>query len=251
MKNIILALLLSCLSSVSFSHNLGFDPRFYTEYAPEFYPEDYSQEVISNEHLTFVLYFNFDFQYDKERYIEAASQWLSIIKKVDGKDQHTIHIVIIVSDHVEEYGLAAVEEYDNKIPSMGIIWISPDLHDPDFDPKSLKPTILHEFAHILGVGTSSDEFVKESKQIAGNGFCMENSKAVKAYNEIYNRDYDCLPFSDDGHLYDYVNGTDKKRDLDSSGQTVPPMPHELMANGDDLGPVTLSIIDDLGFKLYD
>jgi hypothetical protein len=29
------------------------------------------------------------------------------------------------------------------------------------------------------------------------------------------------------------------------------MPKELMANGDDLGPVTLSIIDDLGFELYD
>ncbi|WP_135442374.1 hypothetical protein [Vibrio tasmaniensis] len=251
MKRLTLALILSCLSSVSYSQDLGFDPRFYTEYAPEFNPEFYSKEVISNDHLTIVLNFDFDFKYDKERYIEAASQWLSVIKKVDGKDQHTINIVIIVSEHVEEYALAAVEEFENKIPSFGIIWISSDLHDPDFDPRTLKPTILHEFAHILGVGTSSDEFIADSKEIAGKGFCMESSKAVSAYNEIYNRDYECLPFSDDGHLYDYINGADDERGKDSKGRTIPPMPNELMANGDDFGAVTLSIIDDLGFELYD
>ncbi|MGF1837608.1 hypothetical protein [Vibrio atlanticus] len=239
MKKLTLALILSFLSSVSYSQD------------SEFYPEYYSQEVISNDHLTFVLNFDLDFKYDKERYIEAANKWLGIIKKVDGKDQHTINIEIIVSDDVEEYGLAAVEEYEDNIPSLGIIWISSDLHELDFDPKSYKPTILHEFAHILGVGTSSDVFIDDSKEIAGKGFCMESSKAVTAYNEAYNRDYECLPFSDGGHLYDYINGTDDKRGKDSKGRTIPPMPKELMANGDDLGPVTLSIIDDLGFELYD
>ena len=210
---------------------------------------DKNFKTVTNGGLTLELNFEQAEGYGQQRYVTAAKEWLKYVLSVDDKQSHTIYIDVIIQDDLDSDGMATIEEFQSGMPYHGVIWMHSNTHEQDFDPDNYKATIMHEFGHIFGVGTMTENFIKHVDDIDGLGFCMENSKAVKAYNENYDRDYQCLPFAESGHLYDYIMADDQKRGADSNGYEIKPMTNELMANGESIGIITLSLIDDLGFEV--
>lgn len=204
---------------------------------------------VQNESITINLRFN-EFQgLDKQRYVDAAKEWLEVVKSVEGREHHTLDIDIVVTDTIESDGLALVEESvpigGLEIPTYGVIWMHANTHQPNFEVASYKGTILHEIGHILGIGSTTDPFIVDHiDEINGSGFCKDNSVALATYNRLYNTQFTCLPFSTNGHLYDDIQSEDEPR-----GNHVPPMTQEVMANGNDIRPITLAVLDDIGYQV--
>lgn len=211
------------------------------------------QTAATNDKLTI----NFNFDSNKhiasEPYIAGANKWLNEILSVDGKKSHTIYIDVIVQESKGGNGAATIYETETvnglEIPNSGAIMIGKHTYAEGFDQTEFHANIVHEIGHVLGIGITTDRFLKHSDEVKGMAFCMENSKAVQSYNQIYSRNYSCLPFSESGHLYDYVVADDQERKSDNNGQEVPPMTLEVMANGNDIGIIGLKLLDDLGYRI--
>jgi hypothetical protein len=226
-------------------------------------PENISKTV-TNGNLVFELIFmgKLSLQNNNEKswnielqqpYINAANKWLSALTAVDGKALHTIKIKIFVKALDGGNGQAGPDSEekvgDFLIPTSGELTIANHTYAEGFDPIEFYANILHEMGHIIGIGSYTETYMKQDAAYKGNVFRVDDSVAVKTYNEIYGTFFDFVPMSDDGgHLYDYVLQEDKKRVLDN-GMAIPPLTKEFMANGTIFGAVTLAVLDDIGYQV--
>ncbi|WP_234494364.1 hypothetical protein [Vibrio maritimus] len=218
---------------------------------------------VTNDHLTLNLNFCnqltlHDGQQAKwtdsriQPYLSASKRWLEVILAVDGVDQHSLDIDFYVVPMDNANGMAGPEaEIDvnwRLIPTEGSVFIGSHTYEPGFDQVEFNANILHEMGHVFGIGAYSMDYTRHDGQL-GKVFMVRDSQAVKRFNEQYKVDYRELPISDDGgHLYDSKWSEDKKR-YDKNGRPVPDMSAELMANGNLIGPVTLGMLDDLGYQV--
>jgi hypothetical protein len=185
-------------------------------------------------------------------YERAAKRWLEVLTAVDGADKHTLDINFYVVPLEDANGMAGPEdEIDiswRLIPTKGSVFIGSHTYEPGFDQVEFNANILHEMGHVFGVGAYSTDYTRHDGQL-GKVFLVKDSQAVKRFNRQYQVNYRELPISDDGgHLYDSKWSEDKKR-YDKNGVPVPDMSQELMANGTLIGPVTLGLLDDLGYQV--
>ncbi|WP_418641688.1 hypothetical protein ACNUDM_11275 [Vibrio chaetopteri] len=248
------ALLLLSLTSNSHAEAFDFDN------AP---CERSAARTVSNDHLELNLHFCNQLirhngkksKWTDERitpYLSAANRWLEVIVAVDDIEQHTLDINFHVVPMDNANGMAGPEaEIDvnwRLIPTEGSVFIGSHTYQPGFDPVEFNANILHEMGHVFGVGAYSMDYTRRDSQL-GNLFMVRDSQAVKRFNEQYKASFRELPISDDGgHLYDSKGSEDEKR-YDKNGQPVPNMSQELMANGTLIGPVTLGMLDDLGYQV--
>ena len=222
-----------------------------------------AQKTVSNDHLTLAFQFCNKIELSNrnraewsDRYMEAYQRaglrWLEVLTAVEGIDQHRIDIDVYVVPLEDANGMAGPEEEIDVnwrlIPTKGSIFIGSHTYVPQFDAVEFRANLLHEIGHVLGIGAYSEDYTRTDGQL-GNVFKVKDSQAVKMYNQAFDVDYRVLPMSDDGgHLYDPQWGDDEKR-YDKNGRPVPPMTQELMANGDKIGPVTMGLLDDLGYQV--
>ncbi|WP_112480313.1 hypothetical protein [Vibrio variabilis] len=248
------ALLLSFLSSNSYAEAFDFDN------AP---CERSATQTVSNAHLDLNLHFCNQLTLHNGKkskwtdeqiaaYLTAANRWLEVISAVDNLEHHTIDINFHVVPMDNANGMAGPEaEIDvnwRLIPTEGSVFIGSHTYQPGFDPVEFNANILHEMGHVFGIGAYSMDYTRRDSQL-GNLFMVRDSQAVKRFNEQYKASFRELPISDDGgHLYDSKGSEDEKR-YDKNGQPVPNMSQELMANGTLIGPVTLGMLDDLGYQV--
>ena len=189
----------------------------------------------------------------QQPYIEAATKWLSALTAVDGKILHTIRMKIFVKYLAGGNGQAGPDSEEQigafMIPTSGELTIGNHTYTQGFDPVEFYANILHEMGHIIGIGSYTEAYTKQDSTYKGNVFRIDNSIAVKKYNEIYGTSFDFVPMSDDGgHLYDYILQEDNKRVLEN-GSEIPPLTKEFMANGTIFGAVTLAVLDDIGYQV--
>ncbi|MCL9773201.1 hypothetical protein [Vibrio methylphosphonaticus] len=225
-----------------------------------------AHKTVSNDHLTLSFQFcnkielpNRKREKWSTRYMEAYQRaglrWLEVLSAVDGIDKHRIDIDVYVIPLADANGMAGPEEEIDVdwrlIPVKGSIFIGSHTYATHFDAVEFEANLLHEMGHVFGVGAYSEDYTRSDGQL-GNVFEVKGSQAVKMYNQTFDVDYRVLPMSDDGgHLYDPHWGGDKKR-YDKNGRPVPAMTQELMANGNKIGPVTMGLLDDLGYQVnYD
>lgn len=185
-------------------------------------------------------------------YEVAAERWLQVLTAVDGVEHHSLDINVYVVPLADANGMAGPEsEIDvnwRLIPTQGSVFIGSHTYEPEFDNIEFRANILHEMGHVFGVGAYSMDYTRHDKQF-GKVFLVRDSQAVKQFNQQYSVNYSELPISDDGgHLYDSKWAEDKPR-YNQNGQPVPDMTEELMANGAKIGPVTLGLLDDLGYQV--
>lgn len=209
---------------------------------------------VQNEGITLNLSFSQNASdYDKSRYLDAASEWLKYVKAVDGISHHTISIHFELTDAIESDGDAVIEEYvdiaDAAFPKSATIRIHTRTHHPEFDPTDYQTTLRHELAHVFGIGVLTGAYLEDNALMRGPAYCLERSQAVRWYNHLYDNQYPCLPFSRTGdHLYDHVLIDDPVR-YDQNGNRIPPLTHEVGANGENIGIITVAILDDLGYRV--
>ncbi|MGR5177929.1 hypothetical protein ACPV4B_05130 [Vibrio parahaemolyticus] len=247
-------LLLLCLFSNSHAEAFDFDN------AP---CERSAARTVSNDHLELNLHFcNQLTLHDGKKskwtdkriapYLSAANRWLEVIVAVEGIEKHSldIHFHVVPMDNAN--GMAGPEsEIDvnwRLIPIRGSVFIGSHTYEPEFDNTEFRANILHEMGHVFGVGAYSMDYTRHDNQL-GKVFLVRDSRAVRQFNLQYSVNYSELPISDDGgHLYDSKWTEDKPR-YNQNGQPVPDMTEELMANGTKIGPVTLGLLDDLGYQV--
>lgn len=189
----------------------------------------------------------------QQAYINAAQTWLNAITGVDGAIHHTITIRIAVSKLENANGEAGPDEladYANySFPVSGEVLIGQHTYAPGFDQQEFHANILHEIGHVLGFGTLTQPYVSYDENSEGYVFYKQNSKAVALYQQLYNTHVNFVPFSEDqGHLYDHVLSEDAKRVSKTAGE-IPALSDEVMANGYILGPISLAILDDIGYNV--
>ncbi len=210
-----------------------------------------SVESVSNGSLTLNLHFQEFGRFDKQRYIDAANQWLGIVKSVEGKAHHSIDVDLYVTSDINHDGEAGVLETEVvggvEIPIHGEMVLHSRMHNSEFDYENAYTTVVHELGHVLGVGQTTEKYIQEVDALNGPAFCKENSKALAWYNKLYQGNYPCLPFAESGHLYDFVLADDPERDNDRQGREIPPMTNEVMANGLEIGIITTALLDDIGY----
>ena len=219
---------------------------------------------VSNSGLTFELEFidrlklkdgkQKDWSDDYQKpYIEAANKWLNALTAVEGKSHHTIRMKIHVKTLKNGNGEAGPDAEEKvgsfSFATVGTLIVGNHTYAQGFDQEEFNANILHEMGHIIGIGSSTENFMEYYAPLKGNVLKVKNSIAAQKYNEIYGNNYQYVPLSDDGgHLYDYIRQEDKKRILDS-GKILPPLTKEFMANGSIFGAVTLAVLDDIGFEV--
>ncbi len=187
----------------------------------------------------------------RQPYIDAANQWLSVLKGVEGKPTHKIKIAAHVTSLNAGNGMAGPDEEEivgqYHFPVSGEMVIGNHTYALGFDQTEFHANIIHEMGHIFGVGSFTEQFTEYSETYKGLVFKTENSVSIEKYNQLYGADVKALPISDDGgHLYDYVLQEDKQRILDN-GELIPPMTKEVMSNGFKLGVISAAILDDIGY----
>lgn len=189
----------------------------------------------------------------QQPYLDAANKWLDAVTAVTGQEHHIIRVKIIVADLDDGNGMAGPDDEvqlgNYHFATLGTMVIGNHTYTSGFDPVEFHANILHEFGHIIGIGSSTQDFIEYYPEQQGNVLKIDNSIAAAKYNELYQANERYLPLSDDGgHLYDYVWQEDKVRTL-SNGQVMPPLTKEFMANGAVFGTITLAVLDDIGFDV--
>lgn len=188
----------------------------------------------------------------KQPYIDAASQWLSALTGIEGKDNHNIVIQITVDELQGGNGAAGPDADENvgiyTFPTAGSLLIGNHTYVQEFDGVEFYATIMHEIGHVIGIGTYTQAYTTYDAQTDGNVFRgPDSNKGVELYNILYGTEVDFVPMSSNGgHLYDYILFDDNPRYL-SDGSVMPPLTKELMANGVVFGSVTLGVLDDIGY----
>ena len=169
------------------------------------------------------------------------------------------------------------------IPTQGYIAVDDIFYDAadsilEFEAKNaveeeLKANIAHEIGHVLGIGTlwnidvlRPGQFDASETEYAGSYrnwsiaspfddgviYRKPNSAAIARYNEAFETDYDFLPINY-GHLYnigeqqEQFGGNGKRFDPD--GRKIPEMSWELMGHGMVLSPITIGLLEDLGWAV--
>lgn len=223
--------------------------------------------------------------------LNVADRWLTIVTGVEGgAEGHTITVTIRAEFEEGVNGSAGVElleevKPDVYLPRYADLLISGDIFSASWsEPGVLEHTVLHEFAHIFGIGTAFYVFEHDGYYFSGAypvpddwpyravrdwlneqipessgriGRVYRQPHGVAAYNEVYGAELDFLPMSPDGgHLFtvDYDPAARKiiRTPWRVTGHTpIQPMEAELMGHGDVLSKITLAMLKDLGWQVDD
>ncbi|MFA0084552.1 hypothetical protein [Vibrio sp. 10N.261.51.F12] len=260
MMKFIVMLALACLAFPSVSASYNRDSSFDIDNPT---CEAMANQAVTNGRITLNFTFCNRIQLPDEKpvawspsyiaaYEKAGTRWLEVLTAVNEVEHHVIDIDVYVVPLADANGMAGPEhEIDvnwRLIPTKGSIFIGSHTYTDGVDATEFNANILHEMGHVFGVGAYTADYTRLDAQL-GNVFKVRDSQAIKQYNRQYKVDYRVLPISDDGgHLYDTKWAEDKKR-YDKNGRPVPVMTQELMANGNLIGPVTMGLMDDLGYQV--
>ena len=186
-------------------------------------------------------------------YIASAERWLQVLVGIEGRDSHTIAIQITVDRFTGGNGAAGPtteQQIGNyTLATGGELIIGNHTYEAGFDQTEFHANILHELGHIIGIGSFTEAFTRQDSASNGPIFQSDlSNNGAEQYNALYGANVDFVPISDDmGHLYDNVLQEDRTRTL--NGTPLPPLTQEVMANGTLLGPVTLGVLDDIGYDV--
>ena len=225
----------------------------------------------------------------QQPYVEVAEQWLEIISGVQGVDRHRLTINFAVMDVGDDaLGIAAVDYESLQVygphvmPTQGYIVVNDIFYDAaailEFDGEDavreeLDANIAHEIGHVLGIGSLWNLDALEPGRLDGSetdytgsyrNWSIEspfddgviyqklNSAAIANYNQMFGTKFDFLPINF-GHLYSIQQqeedfGGNGKR-YDSNGRQIPEMGWELMGHGMILSPITIGLLEDLGWAV--
>ncbi|MDP2573319.1 hypothetical protein Q8W40_14095 [Vibrio penaeicida] len=207
---------------------------------------------VKNEGITLALEFSEQAKhYDKDRYVQAAEEWLQYVKSVGDSTHHTLTLHIKITDSIQPDGEAIIDEYADingaAFPVTATMWIHSRTHADAFDPTDYQTTLRHELAHVFGIGILTVSYTEAHTLMQGPAYCLQESQAVRWYNHLYDNNYPCLPLSLSGdHFYDHYLIEDPIR-YDLHGNAIPPLTPEVAANGEKIGIITIALLEDLGY----
>ncbi len=204
---------------------------------------------------------------DKALFNEAAAKWQTIISGVKGySEKHTIYVDVSVDKNLGGDGAAGWTASKTIGSNYFATNATLQIYGGKYDASREKTTanrledfhnIFHEIGHILGIGSGwidgGSDMLGGRNWITQNadtdGYIYKQPNAVAKYNEIFSTSYDFLPIGL-SMAHPYGNPEDKaKRVYKVTGETIPAMVNEVMANGKVISAITLGFLDDLGWNV--
>ena len=221
---------------------------------------------------------------DRRRpYVRAAATWLTVLRGVEGRALHRVHVRFVAFPFEFGGGFAtplyeSLVEIDGAwLPTEALVGISTHLYVDDVrdDPEVKKEhfdNAMHELGHAFGIGSlwnlgrfddvveafHPDEVEREPPdrilrhwvvdEPAHGGLVYRQPAAVAAFQRVHGVDLDFVPISSDcGHLYALFDEEPVRTAPD--GTPIPATEHELMSHRDVLSAISIGFLADLGWRV--